>query len=149
VKLKAQKKLAARILGVGIGRVRINPARASDIAAAISREDIKRLIQDGAIGVRPKRGVSRARARKRAEKRKKGRRRGVGSRKGAAKARLPKKEAWIRTTRPLRAMLRELRSKRVIDAREYRRLYRMVKGGTFRGKAHLKTYLKERGVLKE
>jgi large subunit ribosomal protein L19e len=149
LKLKSQKRLAARILGVGVNRVWIDPTRAADVEAAISRRDIRRLIHDGTIRARPERGVSRARARKRAAKRKKGRGRGRGSRKGAAKARKPKKEAWIRTVRPLRARLRELRGKGTIDAREYRRLYRMVKGGAFRSKAHLKTYLKERGITGE
>ncbi len=149
MELKAQKRLAAKILGVGINRVWIDPARAADVEAAISRGDIRRLIHDGTIKARPERGVSRARARERAAKRKKGRRRGTGSRKGAAKARQPKKEAWIRTVRPLRAKLREFRNKRMIDVKDYRRLYRMVKGGAFRSKAHLETYLKERGILRE
>lgn len=147
--LKAQKRLAAKILGVGINRVWIDPARAVDIEAAISRGDVRRLIHDGTISARPERGVSRARARERAAKRKKGRRRGTGSRKGAARARQPKKESWIRTVRPLRARLRELRNNRTIDAKDYRRLYRMVKGGAFRSKAHLETYLKERGIRRE
>ena len=149
MELKAQKRLAARILGVGINRVWIDPTRAADVETAISRGDVRRLIHDGTIRARPERGVSRARARERAAKRKKGRRRGTGSRKGAAKARQPKKEAWIRTVRPLRARLRELRNNRTIDAKEYRRLYRMVKGGAFRSKAHLETYLKERGIRRE
>lgn len=149
MELKAQKRLAAKILGVGINRVWIDPARAADVEAAISRGDVRRLIHDGTIMARPERGVSRARARELAAKRKKGRRRGRGSRKGAAKARQPKKEAWIRTVRPLRARLRELRNNRTIDAKEYRRLYRMVKGGAFRSKAHLETYLKERGIRRE
>jgi len=149
VELKAQKRLAAKILSIGVNRVWIDPARAADVEAAISRGDIRRLIHDGTIRARPERGVSRARARELAEKKRKGRRRGIGSRKGAAKARQPKKEAWIRTVRPLRAKLRELRDKHAIDVREYRRLYRMVKGGAFRSKAHLETYLKERGMLRE
>lgn len=146
MKLSTQRRLAAEILGIGLNRVWIDPARAPDVAAAITREDIRRLIHGGAIGARPELGVSRARARERALKRKKGRRRGPGSRRGAARARLPKKLAWIRTVRPLRAMLKELREKGAIDARQYRRLYRMVKGGTIESKAHLRTYLKERGV---
>jgi large subunit ribosomal protein L19e len=149
VELKAQKRLAAKILGIGVNRVWIDPARAADVEAAISRADIRRLIHDGTIRARPELGVSRARARERAEKKRKGRRRGVGSRKGAAKAGQTKKEAWIRTVRPLRTRLRELRNKHTIDAKEYRRLYRMIKGGAFRSRAHLETYLKERGMLRE
>jgi len=146
VKLSTQRRLAAEILGIGENRVWIDPTRAPDVAAAITRDDVRRLIRGGAIKARPELGVSRGRARERAVKRKKGRRRGPGSRRGAARARLPKKGAWIRTVRPLRAMLRELREKGTIDARQYRKLYRMVKGGTIESKAHLRTYLKERGV---
>jgi large subunit ribosomal protein L19e len=149
VELKAQKKLAAKILGVGVNRVRIDPARSADLETAISRADIRRFIHDGTISARPEKGVSRSRARAQAEKIRKGRARGVGSRKGGARVRKPKKDGWIRTVRPLRAKLRELKEKNLIDAKEYHKLYRMIKGGAFRSKAHLETYLKERGMLRE
>jgi large subunit ribosomal protein L19e len=148
LKLSTQRRLAARILGVGVNRVWIDPTKIIDVSTAITRDDVKQLINDGTIRARPERGVSRGRARVRIDQRKRGRRRGVGSRRGTAKARKPKKAAWIRTVRPLRLMLRELRDKEVIERREYRRLYRMVKGGSFRSKAHLQTYLKEKGLIK-
>ena len=148
MKLNTQRRLAADILGVGVNRVWIDPARIADVSAAISREDVKRLIRQGTIKARPELGISRGRFRRRALKRKSGRRRGVGSRKGTRKARQPKKASWIQIVRPLRARLRELRREGVIDQREYRRLYRMVKGGAFKSKAHLETHLRERGLLK-
>ena len=149
MELKTQRRLAAKILGIGVNRVWIDPERTADVSTAITRADIERFIHDGTIRARPERGVSRGRARLRLLKRKKGRRRGIGSRKGAARARMPKKERWIRTVRSLRASLQEFRKKRVIDTKQYRRLYRMVKGGSFRSKAHLRAYLKEHGILKE
>lgn len=148
MKLNTQRRLAAKILGVGINRVWIDPTRIQDVSAAITRDDVQRFIRDGAIKARPERGISRARTRERLLKRRKGRRRGAGSRRGTAKARQPKKAAWIKTVRPLRSLLREYSDKGIIEAREYRRLYRMIKGGSFRSKAHLQTYLKERGILK-
>lgn len=148
MKLNTQRRLAAKILGVGVNRVWIDPTRIEDVSAAITRDDVQRFIRDGVIKARPERGISRARTRARLLKRKKGRRHGAGSRRGTAKARQPKKAAWIKTVRPLRSMLRELRDKDIIEAREYRRIYRMIKGGSFRSKAHLQTYLKERGILK-
>jgi len=148
VKLSTQRRIAAKILGVGVNRVWIDPTRIEDVSAAITRDDVKRFIRDGTIKARPERGISRARTRERLLARKKGRRHGAGSRRGTAKTRQPKKAAWIKTVRPLRSMLRELRDKDIIEAREYRRLYRMIKGGSFRSKAHLQTYLKERGILK-
>lgn len=149
MELSTQRRLAADILDVGVNRVWIDPARAADVSAAISREDIKRLIRQGAIEAKPELGISRGRFRRRAVKRKHGRRRGIGSRKGTRRARQPKKASWIRTVRPLRARLRELKRDGTIDKREYRRLYRMVKGGAFKSRIHLETHLRERGLLKE
>ena len=148
MELSTQRRLAANILSVGINRVWVDPARATDVSAAISREDVRRLIRQGAIKAKPERGISRGRFRRRAAKRKRGRRRGVGSRKGTRKARQPKKARWIRTVRPLRARLRELKREGTINPHEYRRLYRMVKGGAFQSRAHLETHLRERGLLK-
>nr|MQY68649.1 50S ribosomal protein L19e [Hadesarchaea archaeon] len=82
MKLNTQRRLAADILGVGVNRVWIDSARIADVSSAISREDVKRLIRQGAIKARPELGISRGRFRRRAAKRKQGRRRGVGSRKG-------------------------------------------------------------------
>ncbi len=148
MKLNLKKRLAAEILKVGVNRVWIDPTRIADVATAITREDIRALINDGVIRAKPERGTSRGRIRERATQRRKGRRRGVGSRKGAKHARLPKKAGWIKTVRPLRSRLRELRKEGVIGPREYRRIYKMVKGGAFRSRAHLETYLKERGLLR-
>lgn len=148
MKLNTQRRLAAEILGVGTDRVWIDPARITDVSTAISREDVKRLIEAGAIKAKPEQATSRGRIRMRISKLDRGRRRGAGSRKGARKARQPKKEAWIRTVRPLRLWLRELKRNGVIDKREYRRLHRMVKGGAFRSKSHLEMHLREKGLLK-
>ncbi|MFQ6129595.1 MAG: 50S ribosomal protein L19e [Candidatus Hadarchaeaceae archaeon] len=148
MELSTQRRLAADILGVGINRVWVDPNRAADVSAAISREDVRRLIRQGAIKAKPELGISRGRFRRRVAKRRRGRRRGVGSRSGTRKARQPKKASWIRTVRPLRARLRELKQEGTINQREYRRLYRMVKGGAFKSRAHLETHLRERGLLK-
>ncbi|MDI6883646.1 MAG: 50S ribosomal protein L19e [Hadesarchaea archaeon] len=148
MKLNLKKRLAAEILKVGVNRVWIDPTRAADVSVAITRQDIRNLISQGVIRAKPERGSSRGRFRERAVKRKKGRRRGVGSRKGAKHARLPKKASWIRTVRPLRFRLRELKKEGVIGPREYRRLYNMVRGDAFRSRAHLETYLRERGLLR-
>jgi len=146
--LRAKKKLAARVLGVGESRIWIDPKRAGDVDAALTREDIKRLVKDGAIRVKKKRGVSRGRIRELRAKKEKGRRSGPGSRKGARHAREPRKERWIQMVRPLRRRLRELKKEGLISSAEYRRLYRMVGGGMFRSRAHLEAHLREKGVLK-
>ena len=78
---------------------------------------------------------------------KKGRRSGYGSRKGAKYARLPKKERWIRTIRPIRIYLRNLRDEGRIKKSVYRLYYRKAKGGEFRSKHHLQTHLISGGIL--
>ncbi len=147
--LTLQKRLAAEILGVGVSRIWIDPERIDDVADAITREEIKRLIHDGVIDVKPVHGNSRARWKKRHEQRKKGRRRGHGKRKGDATARLDKKEGWMHRIRRIRRYLRYLRDHNMIDRRTYRRLYMLAKGGTFKNLSSLKHYLKEHGILEE
>ena len=79
----------------------------------------------------------------------KGRRRGHGSRKGAKYARLPRKRRWIMTIRAIRAYLKELRDKGLIDRHTYRIYYRRAKGGEFKSKAHLRSHLISDGLLRE
>lgn len=129
------------MLKVGENRVWIDPNRTEDVEVAITREEIRRLIYDGAIKTLPEKGVSRSRARLLHEKKRKGRRRGAGSRKGHKTARTPKKEAWAKRIRPIRKTLMELRDRRVITTDVYRRLYRMAKGGAFNDTTHLEQYI--------
>lgn len=147
VDLKMQKRLAADILGVGEERVWIDPDRVAEVSTAITRADVKQLIEENAIKPKSKKSTSRGRARKRQEQRSKGRQSGPGTRKGSKQGRKSQKEEWIGKVRPLRRKLRELKDEGLIDSRLYRDLYRKVKGGAFRSKSHLETYLKKRGVL--
>ncbi|MDT7888090.1 MAG: 50S ribosomal protein L19e [Desulfurococcales archaeon] len=147
--LSIQRRLAADIMGVGVNNVRFDPERIEDIEKAFRREEIKALIEDGAIyAIRPSRN-SRGRWRILHEKRKKGRRRGHGSRKGKKGARLDEKRDWINRVRRMRTYIRMLRSKGAIDTKLYRSLYMKIKGGAFRDISSIKTYLKSIGVLKE
>lgn len=149
MKLKMQKRVAADILGVGENRVWIDPNRTTEVSTAITRADVRRLIEDGAIKAKPKKSSSRVRAKKRQEQKSKGRQSGPGTRKGAKQARKSDKEEWMGKVRSLRKKLRELRDEEKIDSSEYRKLYRKVKGGAFRSKSHLVASLKKRGVLEE
>ncbi len=147
--LSKQRRMAAEILKVGVGRVWIDPEAMEDVAAAITREDVRKLIEEGVIRRKQKKGVSRGRARERMRKRKKGRGRGPGSRKGAEYARLPRKRRWIMRIRALRRRLRELRDEKKIDRHTYRILYRRAKGGMFKSVAHLEEYIKTNNMLIE
>ena len=144
--LRTQRRLAAEILKVGEGRVWINPDRTDDVEAAITREEIRRLIHEGTIQALPKKGVSRARARILREKKRKGLRRGPGRKSGSARARVSKKEAWMKKIRTLRKRLRELKTKRAITESVYRRLYDMAGGGVFESTSDLERYIETRGL---
>jgi large subunit ribosomal protein L19e len=124
--------MAADVLNVGASRVWLDPDKLSDIANAITREDIRGLINDGTVKSKQANGVSRGRARGNVTKRKKGHRKGHGSRKGAKNARSPKKRLWIRKIRSQRKTLRELRDDKALDRTTYRRMYRKAKGGEYR-----------------
>jgi len=144
--LKSQRRLAAEILKVGEGRVWINPNRIEDVEAAISREEIRKLVHEGIIRSLPKKGVSRARARVLQKKKRKGLRRGPGRKSGSAKARVSKKQAWMKKIRPLRKKLRELKASRAITEGVYRQLYNMAGSGVFESKADLERYIRTRGL---
>jgi large subunit ribosomal protein L19e len=143
--LRLQKKIAAQVLQVGKGRVWIDPAAIEDVANAITKDDIRELIQSGVIKRKPVKGTSRVRARVRYLKKKAGRRRGHGSRKGRAGAREGRKEHWMKRIRALRRRLRELKESGEIDRQTYRMLYRKAKGGEFRNVAHLEAYIEAHG----
>jgi large subunit ribosomal protein L19e len=142
------KRLAASELGIGESRVWINPDPevSTEIADAITREDIRSQIEAGNIKALPKKGNSRARFRAIAAKRAYGHRKGAGSRKGAKGARSPRKERWMTKIRALRRRLRDLRESGQIDRHAYRLLYRKSKGGEYRNTAHLNAYIKAKSL---
>lgn len=127
---------------VGQDRVWIDPNRIEDVEAAITREEIRKLIHEGVIKPLKEKGVSRARARMVHEKKKKGLRKGPGSKSGAAKAKVSKKEAWMNRIRALRKRLRELKAQKIITESTYRKLYVMAKSGRFTSVADMERYIK-------
>ncbi len=146
--LRFQRRLAAQILNCGENRIWINPEALEDVSSASTKEDIRELIESGAIKRKPVKGISRARINARKAQRKKGRRRGHGRRKGKKTARMPKKELWMIRIRAIRRRLRQLRDTGVIDRRTYRMLYMKAKGGEFRSLSHLNAYLQTQEIIK-
>lgn len=147
--LRNQRRMAATILKCGVGRVWLDPDRAEEIAKAVTRDDIKLLIKGKAIIAQKKQGISSGRKTYAKAQKAKGRRRGHGSRKGAKYARLPRKERWINTIRPIRAHLRDLRDAEKITPSVYRLYYRRAKGGQFHSRRHLHSHLVADGHVKE
>jgi large subunit ribosomal protein L19e len=129
--LSAQKRMAADVLDVGKNRIWLDPERQGDIAEAITRADVRDLVDEGAIRAEEPEGNSRGRARERQEKRAYGHRKGQGSRKGTAGGRENEKDKWVSSIRAQRTKLRELRDDGTITRSRYRELYDKASGGEF------------------
>ena len=147
--LKNKKRLVQSLLGIGKKRIKFDPEKLSEIKEAITKKDIKGLINTESIILKQKKGHSRVRARKILIQKRKGRRKGIGSRKGKFTARLKPKKVWTSKIRVQRDFLRRLKEKELIDNKDYRELYLKSKGGFFRSKKHLKTYINERKLIKD
>ena len=149
MQLKIQKILAAQILKCSKNKIWLDPSRLDEIKEAITKIDVRNLINQDVIKRKPYVGTSRFRARKRLIQKRKGRRKGLGSRKGKKTARLPRKEKWISKIRLQRKFLKNLKAKGVISKGSYHDIYLKSKGGFFRSKRHLKVYIEEHGLGKK
>jgi large subunit ribosomal protein L19e len=142
-----QKRMAAEMLKCGLRRIHIDPEALEDVGEAVTRQDIRGLIKDGAITKMQKKGISSARHKYIRAQKAKRKRKGQGSRKGKKGARLPKKRRWIRTIRPIRDELRKMREQGVIGPTIYRRYYMRAKGGLYRSRAHLRAQMDSDGAF--
>lgn len=144
--LKSQRRLAAKVLNVGVNRVWIDPEGAEDVEAAITRQEIRKLINDGMIKALPEKATSRGRARARIAQKKAKRQRGPGKRKGAKYSVVSRKTRWMAKIRAQRKHLRNLRERRIITVHTYRNLYMKAKGGEFRSIAEMERYISENNL---
>ena len=136
-----QKRLASRIWKVGETRVWLDPKQKKDIEAAITAADVRKIMQKGYIKKLP--DVVRM------PKEKGRRKRNQGGRSGRKYSIVRSKRKWISTVRPLRRMLKELKESKQIDNENFKHLYKLVKGGTFRSRSHLRIYLDQHGLAKK
>lgn len=141
--MKIQKRLASQLMKASHKRIRFDNQRLVDIDEAITKMDIRILIDEKAIVKVQKKGISRSRARKIKRQKSKGKRKGVGSREGKAGARLPAKKSWMNKIRSQRVFLKELRDNGLISKETFRPCYRKAGGGFFRSKRHIKIYLED------
>ena len=139
--LSAQRRLAADELDVGKDRVWLDPEAQSELADAITREDIREQIEQGTIRAEGKQGNSKGRARERAAKRAAGHQSGPGTRKGKAGGRQDPRDDWIERIRAQRSRLRELRDDGPLDRSQYRELYDKASGGEFEDVRRLEAYV--------
>lgn len=149
MKLNNQKRMVADMLGVGLARVKFDTSRLEDIKESITKADLRALIVDKAIIIKPKTGVSRVRARKILTQKAKGRRSGRGSKKGKKRSTLTKKRAWINKVRVQREFVKNARDKKIISTKTYRSIYGKISGGYFRSRNHVKIYLQERKLFED
>jgi large subunit ribosomal protein L19e len=139
--LRAQKRLAADELDVGKSRVWFDPEAQGEIADAITREDIRELIEQGTIRAKDAKGNSRGRARERADKRAYGHRKGPGTRKGKKGGRRDSKDEWVSRIRAQRRRLKELRDDGPLNRTQYRTLYNKASGGEFDSVDRLEAFI--------
>ncbi|HEU4605277.1 MAG TPA: 50S ribosomal protein L19e [Nitrososphaera sp.] len=142
VNIAKKRELVARILGVGANRIRFEPDRLEDVADSITRDNIRSLVNGGAIWTVQIKGTSRGRAiEKRAVWKVHGK--GPGSKKGKKTARVGKKEVYVIKVRSMRYRLKVLKDRKDITNEIYWQLYKKVNGGQVRSLAHLRDLVKE------
>jgi len=142
VNIAKKRELVARILGVGANRIRFEPDRLEDVADSITRDNIRSLVNSGAIWTVQVKGTSRGRAiKKRAVWKVHGK--GPGSKKGKKTARVGKKEVYVIRVRSMRYRLKVLKERKDITNEIYGQLYKKVNGGQVRSLAHLRDLVKE------
>ena len=145
--LRSKKEIVARLLKVGISRVVFNPNRLNEIKEAITRQDFKKLIVQGAILTKPKSGVSKGRIRHNLKQKRKGRQHGQGSREGKFGARVgTTKQVWVNKIRAQRLLIKELSDKNLVTKETLRDLRKKAKGSYFRNVRHIKLHLTEKSL---
>ncbi len=141
--LKSQRRMAAEIMKTGTTRVWINPEDIAKVNEAITKQDVRNLVNNGLICAHPIKGTSNSRAKIKKVQKKKGRQKGQGSRKGTKNTRTPTKEKWMKAIRAIRKELKTLRDAEKITVREYRQLYSWATAGRIKDKAYLKLQIKK------
>lgn len=136
--------MAAEVMDVGKSRVWINPDEQEKISEAITRKDIRNLVESGAIQKKDVEGNSNARSKEIKKQKKKGRRKGHGKRQGKKTARKDSKEKWIEGIRAIRNRLKEMKEEDEVTNDEYWKLYDMAKGGFFRDTKHLENHVENK-----
>lgn len=133
--LATVKRLAADIFSVGRNKVRISPEGIKEAEGALTRSDVRSLIEKGIITKRKPEGRAST-----------GRltRRGRGRRKGTP---VDSKRAWMEKVRAQRRFLFMLLESGALKMEQKRALYQKVKSGIFRNKRAMFLYLKDNGLV--
>ncbi|MBS3781725.1 MAG: 50S ribosomal protein L19e [Candidatus Thermoplasmatota archaeon] len=147
--IKYQKRLAAEILDCGKDRVWIDDTMLDEVVEAITREEVRELINRGVIRKEPKEGNSRGRINYKKGQKAKGRRKGYGKRRGTKNARQSSKDKWKNRIRSMRRELKHMRDNGLIDRTTYREFYNRSKGGAFEDTADMILHLQMEDYIDE
>ncbi len=121
--------LAIKTLKVGKEKVFFVPSRLDEIKEAITKQDIRDLVANGAIIVKPNKGrkkVSRKKSRSPGNIRKKV---------------IKKKQKYVKLTRKLRKHVKELKTQGKISREDSIELRKRIRNKAFKSKSNLKEHL--------
>jgi len=138
------RRIVAKKLNVGKTKVKISTDASKKIKEAITGQDLENLIKEGLFSKKTNLSQSKGRARILKEKKKKGLRKGKGTRRGKKNARQDLHTLWIKKIRSQRKYILTLLTEKKIDKTIYRDLYNKAKGGFFRSKSHIDSYLNKK-----
>lgn len=133
--IQTVRRLAADIFNVGENKVRIKPDGLKEAEGALTRSDVRGLIDKGIVTKKPNQG--------RASTKGTGRK-GHGKRRGHP---LNQKDVWMGKIRSQRKFFAMLVSGGVLKKEKKRDIYRKLKSGIFRNKKAMLVYLKENNLV--
>lgn len=133
--LSKKKELASRALGIGKGRIVFIDSKKDEIKEAITKQDIRELVKNGAIIIRESKG-----------RRKEERTSSRLKRKTPGKIRLKvnvRKREYIQLTRKLRKYVSSLKVDGKIDNETFKELRKKIRNKEFKSKTGLKYFIEE------
>ena len=143
--IKLTKRVAAALLKRGVSSVRIKSTAVDDAKKALTREDVRTLMKDGNVYALAEKHNLSAYSKELGKKRTQGRKRGPGKRSGTLKARGG--VDYKKRIRAQRRVLGILKDEKAIDNIMFKKLYALVKGGTFPNKVTLLNKVRSEGIV--
>jgi large subunit ribosomal protein L19e len=142
--IKLTRRAAAVILKRGESSIRIKPEAHADAEKALTKDDVRELIKRGSVYALPMKKNMSVHGAALSVKRSRGRSRGVGTKKGTKGAR--QGVDYKTKIRAQRRIIKALKSDNTIDNAMFKKLYALVKGGTFANKITLIHRISSEGV---
>jgi len=128
--LASRRALAAKTFGVGKRKIFFEESRIEEVKEAITKQDMRDLLTDGAIAIRENTG--------RKQKPQRRTRKGPGKIKWVVGNR---KGNYMILTRKFRRYIKEIKNQGKMTDEKYRELRKKIKTKMFKDKAHLKEHI--------